>query len=242
MGDEFPQVDFLAEGSVEDLSDYWLSQAFIQFIESLGASAERSLKAALAGDQDLRPGFGYFSARLNGARHSMVFSAFAAEAYINRFLHNRLAGGDLKTALEIRPPAEKFAVGTKLALGKTLFPREEQTYQGLKVLFGLRNRLVHAKPREIEPEEVLGQRAYKDFNPLGALVHLTTVARAARVLLAALEPPVQSQLTEFATYLPAMREIARRVTDAPIPTPEEIRAEIAEAQAAHPQFFLDTSA
>jgi hypothetical protein len=69
--------------------------------------------------------------RLTGARLSVMFSALAAEAYINRILHNRLSGGDLKTAMNIRPPAEKFAAGTRLALGQTLFPRDEDIYERL---------------------------------------------------------------------------------------------------------------
>jgi hypothetical protein len=240
--DDIPELDLVASRSVEDLSDYWLSQAVIQFIDSLGATAERSLKAALEGEQDQRPGFGYFQARLVGARHSMVFSAFAAEAYVNRFLHNRLSGRDLKTALDMRPPAEKFAAGTRLALGKTLFPRDDPTYQSLKALFALRNRLVHARPRPIEPEEVLDQRAYRDFNPLATLDYLVTVASAARTLLAAHDPPAASGVTELALYLPAMRGVAEGVTQDPIPSEAEVRAEVEEAKAAHPQFFLDTDA
>jgi hypothetical protein len=82
--------------------------------------------------------FAYFMARLTGARRSVMFSALAAEAYINRFLHNRLSGGDLKTAMNIRRPAEKFAAGTRLALGQTLFPRDEDIYERLEALFTLR--------------------------------------------------------------------------------------------------------
>jgi hypothetical protein len=209
-------------------------------VESFGAIAERSLKAALEGRYDDRPGVTYFTARLNGARLSMMFSAFAAEAYINRFLHNRLSGGDLKTALAIRPPAEKFAVGTRLALGQTLFPRDEDIYERLQALFTLRNRLVHARPREVEPEEVLGEQAYKEFNPVAAYRYLEVVAQAATRLLEAHEPPASTlAATQLLENLPSLRPLAERVTAAPIPTGEEMRAELAEARAAHPHFFLE---
>jgi len=227
-------------GSVEDLSDVWLWQAMTSLVESFGAAAERSLKAAIEGRYDDRPGVAYFAARLNGARLSMMFSAFAAEAYINRFLHNRLQGGDLNTALSIRPPAEKFAAGTRLALGQTLFPRDEDIYERLKMLFTLRTRLVHAQPREVEPEEVLGAQAYREFNPVAAYDYLEVVARAAKRLLDEHDPPASVMASEqLLEGLPQLRRIAERVTEASIPTREQMLAELAEARAAHPQFFLD---
>jgi hypothetical protein len=185
------------------------------------------------------PGVAYFTARLNGARLSMMFSAFAAEAYINRFLHNRFIGRDLKTALNIRPPAEKFAVGTRLALGETLFPRDEDVYEQLQTLFALRNRLVHAQPREVEHEEVLGEQAYTEFNPIAAYDYLKVVARAAKRLLQAHDPPASLMAPEqLLAGLPQLRPIVERVAAAPIPTRDEMLAELTEARLAHPQFFL----
>lgn len=194
----------------------------------------------MEGRYDDRPGVAYFMARLTGARLSMMFSAFAAEAYINRFLHNRLSGRDLKTALRIRPPAEKFAAGTRLALGQTLFPRDEDIYEQLQTLFTLRNRLVHARPRQIEPEEVLGEQAYAEFNPLAAYDYVEVVARAAKRLLESHDPPASALAPEqLLEGLPLLRPIAEHVTAARIPTRDQMLAELAEARAAHPQFFLD---
>lgn len=194
----------------------------------------------IEGRSDERFGVAYFTARLTGARLSLMFSAFAAEAYINRFLHNRLSGGDLKTALNIRPPAEKFAAGTRLALGQTLFPRDEEIYEKLKALFTLRNRLVHARPREVEAEDVIGEQAYKEFNPLAAYEYLEVVARAAKTVLAAHDPPASALAPEqLLDGLPLLRPIAEGVTAVPIPTREQMLAELAEARAAHPQFFLE---
>jgi hypothetical protein len=234
-----PPVSGSTTGSVEDLSDVWLWQAVTELVQSFGGGAERSLRAVAEGRYDDRPGIGYFNARLTGARLSMMFSAFAAEAYINRFLHNRLSGRDLKTALRIRPPAEKFAVGTRLALGQTLFPRGEDIYERLQSLFRLRNRLVHSEPRPIEPEEVLGESAYEEFNPLAAYNYVEIVARAAKRLLQAHDPPASTQAADqLLDSLSMLRPIAEEITAAPIPTREQMLAELAEAQAAHPQFFL----
>ncbi len=227
--------------SVEDLSDVWLWQAVTYLVQSFGGGAERSLKAAMEGRYDDRPGAAYFTARLTGARLSMMFSAFAAEAYINRFLHNRLSGGDLNTALGIRPVVEKFAAGTRLALGETLFPRDEDIYERLKTLFALRNRLVHAQPRQVEPEEVLGEQAYKEFNPVAAYDYLEVVARAATRLLEAHDPAANATTAQqLLEGLPKLGPIAEHITAVPIPTREELVAELAEARAAHPHFFLDT--
>jgi hypothetical protein len=227
--------------SVEDMSDAWLLQALAYLVQSFGGGAERSLKAAMEGRYDDRLGVAYFTARLTGARLSMMFSAFAAEAYINRFLHNHLSGGDLNTALGIRPVVEKFTAGTRLALGETLFPRDEDIHERLRALFALRNRLVHAQPREVEPEEVLGEQAYKEFNPVAAHDYLEVVARAATRLLEAHDPPANAATPQqLLEGLPKLRPIAEHVTAAPIPTREELLAELAEAQAAHPQFFLET--
>jgi hypothetical protein len=186
MPDGAPQINAdSAQRSFEDLSEHWLWQSFCQLIQSFGGDSEASLKSLLEGSNDEHFGLAYFTTRLNGARLSMVLSAFAAEASANRFLHNRLSGHDLKTALAIRPPAEKFAVGTRLALGQTLFPRDDEIYRQLSSLFVLRNRLVHSRPRQIEAEEVLGVGAYKEFNPLAALDYLNIVSRAAQTLLEA---------------------------------------------------------
>ena len=127
-----PPVSASTAGSVEDLSDVWLWQAVAQLVQSFGGGAERSLRAMMEGRYDDRPGVAYFNARLTGARLSMMFSAFAAAAYINRFLHNRLSGRDLETALRIRPPAEKFAAGTRLALGQTLFRATKTSMSGCR--------------------------------------------------------------------------------------------------------------
>jgi hypothetical protein len=117
--------------SVEDLSDVWLWQALAQLVQVVRRYCRGQPEGGDGGKERAPFGVAYFMVRLTGARLSVMFSALAAEAYINRILHNRLSGGDLKTAMNIRPPAEKFAAGTRLALGQTLFPRDEDIYERL---------------------------------------------------------------------------------------------------------------
>jgi hypothetical protein len=52
--------------AIDDLSDHWLSQAFLQLVESFGGTAEASLSASIEGRNDSRFGMGAFAARLNG--------------------------------------------------------------------------------------------------------------------------------------------------------------------------------
>jgi hypothetical protein len=110
-----------------------------------------------------------------------------------------------------RTTAKKFAAGTRLALGQTLFPRDEDIYERLHALFTLRNRLVHARPREVEAEEVLGEQSYKGFNPLAAYEHLEVVAHAAKRLLEAHDPPASALAPEqLLDGLPLLRPIAEQ--------------------------------
>lgn len=219
----------------------WLGQAMNQLVQSLGLGAEASMRAMLSGENDRHFGVAYFSARLVGSQISVSFSAFAAESAINRFLVDHLAGRDLETALRLSPAVEKFTVGTRLVLGKSAFPRDEQTYEKLRVLFGLRNKLVHAKPKKLSHEEVYGAAAFDDFHPHAAYTHLMNVIEARLVLLRHSDPPVASGYTEnLREAVLLMEGRAQHASQMRIPTNEEISAELLEAQAAHPDMFMDT--
>jgi hypothetical protein len=99
------------------------------------------------------------------ARNSILFSAFAAEAYVNEFLTERLARAD-PDAIDRLPTVEKYVVGVTYAVGDRVFPRGAEPVQTLKVLFEMRNELAHPKPKMP-----------------GELTQLTP-ARAAKVLVA----------------------------------------------------------
>jgi hypothetical protein len=83
--------------------------------------------------------------RRSAARSSVLFSALAADAYVNEFLGFYLSGRDLE-AIDRQNPRDKYATGTKLASGATVFERGEEPLQTLGELFKLRDKLVHPKP------------------------------------------------------------------------------------------------
>lgn len=79
------------------------------------------------------------------ARNSSLFSAFAAEAYVNEFLRKRLPRSDFNT-IDRLPTVEKYLVGVALAGHKELFQRSSEPAQTLKLLFDTRNALAHPRP------------------------------------------------------------------------------------------------
>jgi hypothetical protein len=85
------------------------------------------------------------SLRKRFARQSVLFSALAAEAYVNEFLAYYLDGKD-REAVDRLSPINKYVVGTKVAFGKQLFIRDAEPVQTLNVLFKHRDKLVHPKP------------------------------------------------------------------------------------------------
>jgi hypothetical protein len=79
------------------------------------------------------------------ARNCILFSALAAEAYVNAFLDGRVTGSDLD-ALDRLPTVEKYVIGVTYAEGAVVFERGAEPIQTLKRLFGTRDALVHPKP------------------------------------------------------------------------------------------------
>lgn len=111
--------------------------------------------------------------QMHFARNCILFSAFAAEAYVNGFLSERLSGSDFD-AVDRLPTIDKYVVGVAYAEGTTVFRRNANPGQALKVLFELRNALVHPKPgKQIDLAKV---------SPYGAAKYLVSVAQAAREL------------------------------------------------------------
>ena len=238
MTDPDPDLNIALETAAQDLSDMWLMQAFLQLVESLGMTARGSLGSVISGRGDEQPGLGYFMTRLNGSRKAVAFAAFAAEAYINRLLHNRLSGQDMATALKLRPVIEKFAFAAQLALGQPLIQRDEVLYRELKELFGLRNRLVHATPRAVEPGDVLGEAAFAECNPLVAQRFVAASARTARLVLVALDPPASTvNVDQVIEIVERLRPLAEQAAATLPPTPAQVMAEIETARQAHPEFF-----
>jgi hypothetical protein len=81
--------------------------------------------------------------RIEFARTSILFSAFAAEAYVNAFLAERL--GDEFPEVERASTMEKYVEHVPCIAPELRFSRGEQPGQGLVLLFKARNALAHPK-------------------------------------------------------------------------------------------------
>ena len=75
----------------------------------------------------------------------VLFCAFAAEAYVNRFLAERLSEPDA-AAVDRLAPVDKYVVAVPHADPNLTFPRDKFPAGRLRELFAFRNALVHHKP------------------------------------------------------------------------------------------------
>lgn len=115
------------------------------------------------------------------ARTSILFSALAAEAYVNAFLDERLSGADV-SAIDRLPAVDKYVIGVSQADATVRFPRGAEPTQTLKRLFDTRNKLVHPKPRG---------RSQSLFTPKAASEFLVAAAKAARLLTQGTKPAAE---------------------------------------------------
>jgi len=76
---------------------------------------------------------------------AVLFSAFAAESYVNEFLGAHFAAADFD-AVDRMNPINKYVIGTRFGAGEDIFLRDRPPIPTLKRLFKLRDRLVHPKP------------------------------------------------------------------------------------------------
>jgi hypothetical protein len=84
-------------------------------------------------------------ARMRYCRTSILFSALAAEAYINQYLTAKLSNSDFD-AIDRMPTVDKYVLGPRAAGDGTLFRRDGRIVPQLRELFRLRSKLVHPKP------------------------------------------------------------------------------------------------
>jgi hypothetical protein len=113
----------------------------------------------------------------------VLFSAFAAEAYVNEFLAAHLSGPDLD-AIDRMRTIEKYIIGTRLAYGEQLFFRDREPYPDMKALFKQRNLLVHARPGTGPSSQGLTAVALEGaLDPVRLARFLVAVAGAANVLM-----------------------------------------------------------
>jgi hypothetical protein len=158
--------------------------------------------------------------QINFARTSILFSALAAEAYINAALADKLDDSDFEGIDRLRT-VDKYIFGSSIAFGRSLFERSREPAQSIGELFKLRNRLVHAKPRTLRVDRTtLADPRYKDFNPPSAARHLTAVAEAAGILAEAGDKYPDAIVTTIRENAKQFREFGESLREA-LPPPEE---------------------
>jgi hypothetical protein len=133
--------------------------------------------------------FFFVNGRRNSLRscvRSILFSALAAEAYVNEFLDSTLKGSPKKDreAIDRLTTVSKYVLGTRLATGETLFKRHDDPIPTLTDLFKLRDRLVHPKPG-FGPSGLTKPRGeFEALFEAGQVAHfIVVVAACARILM-----------------------------------------------------------
>jgi len=81
-------------------------------------------------------------ARMRAARGTVLYAAFAGEAYVNEFL----AAHGVLERWDRAPTTKKFLEGSAEAYGSPLFFADREAYPVLVELYQLRHRLAHPKP------------------------------------------------------------------------------------------------
>ena len=122
--------------------------------------------------------------RLDFARTSILFSAIAAEAYINAFIFDHFLESD-RQALDRLRTVDKYMIAPRLLEDGPTFRRGREPLTSLTELFDLRNGLVHPKPElrlrstETFPVE---PRGFDRLNPEVAARMVVAVATASLTL------------------------------------------------------------
>jgi hypothetical protein len=102
----------------------------------------------------------------------VLFSALAAEAYVNRFLAQNLPKPDFAAVDRLRT-VDKYVIAVSRADPEITFPRDAWPVGRLTQLFAIRNALVHHKPEKPPKDEI---------TPLLLAEFVIAVAEAARRL------------------------------------------------------------
>jgi hypothetical protein len=115
----------------------------------------------------------------------VLYTAFAAEAYVNEFLAVTLKGHPKKdqAAIDRFSTLNKYVFGTHLALGEPLFQRHDPWIKTLTELFDLRDELVHPRPG-FGPSGLTKPKGgfEKRFEPQPITTYLVIVAALATVM------------------------------------------------------------
>lgn len=111
-----------------------------------------------------------------------LFTALAAEAFINGELATGLRGQD-RDAADRMSPVDKYVLGTQLILNERLFDRDTPPITNIRALFALRNKLVHPKPGFAPKSTVLQDHEFAaQFAATNVADNILFVASAAQVV------------------------------------------------------------
>jgi hypothetical protein len=151
--------------------------------------------------------------RVKLSRRAILYSAFAAEAFINEFMAMYFEGRDLET-LDRLPTLDKYILAPRFAVGLDLFRRGGEPTQTLQQLFRQRDALVHPKPGKALPLPKT-TRADPVFNPHTAATFLVRTAEAADALLehARIGDRFNLLVSGIATAGPSLVEFGSRATE-----------------------------
>lgn len=116
--------------------------------------------------------------RTNYSRTSMLYSAFAAEAFINEFIDAHFTGEDFRS-LDKLSTVDKFVIAPQLILGERIFDRGKTPLNDIAQLFKYRDGWVHPKPGAVIKRNRGDSAPDEIANPKVAAKHLVSVAKAA---------------------------------------------------------------
>jgi hypothetical protein len=122
--------------------------------------------------------------RISACRRSVLYAAFAAEAFINSFIAATLRKRDRKL-IDRNRTTQKYILGPRLALPNTDLTELEERDELAIIdrLFTLRNRLVHPRPRELEEIKTRAAKwRFDEYVPSKAAEYVTAVGSEAYTL------------------------------------------------------------
>jgi hypothetical protein len=163
--------------------------------------------------------------RIRLLRESVLFSAFACEAYANEWLSASFANSD-RDALDRLPTVEKLLLTPPIAGHAAVLSRSSEPYQTLARLFKARNQLAHPKPGQVNA--YVSDDAESDaewFGPQAAACYVVAVAHAA-VLMRAIRTDEHSSWPAVSIYehrevvLDHVERTGAGMTDLPAPDAE----------------------
>jgi hypothetical protein len=154
--------------------------------------------------------------RMQFARDAVLFAALAVEAAANVYVATMLP--DDAERLDRLDTVDKLLVAPRLATGQALFISDHEPVGQVRILFKLRNRIVHPK---LGKRAVVGEAGTADFTPRVAADCLVAAARTLRTLSEALPDAARAKGPGYALvpkHEPWLRKASRVWTDQ-LPTP-----------------------